>query len=144
MVEEFFGDVHRDDAASSILAAIVGGPAGARVYNVADGKPVTKQALARWIVEQALQPGMSLAGLAMGNQVNANQLRRWVQLHGKRGDTPAAAARLLPVMIAAGTFGVIAYVAITGEFLVQFPISSPEVLRLELVADQLERMGVQN
>ena len=54
-----------------------------------------------WMVEQALQPGMSLAGLAMGNQVNANQLRRWVQLHGKRGDTPAAAARLLPVMIAA-------------------------------------------
>jgi transposase len=55
----------------------------------------------RWMVEQALQPGMSLAGLAMGNQVNANQLRRWVQLHGKRGDAPAAAARLLPVTIAA-------------------------------------------
>ena len=54
-----------------------------------------------WIVEQALQPGMSLAGLAMGNQVNANQLRRWVQLHGKRGDAPAAPARLLPVTIAA-------------------------------------------
>lgn len=35
-----------------------------------------------WIVEQAQQPGVSLAGLAMGNQVNANQLRRWVQLHG--------------------------------------------------------------
>ena len=56
----------------------------------------------QWIVEQALQPGMSLAGLAMGNQVNANQLRRWVQLHGKLGDAPAAAARLLPVTIAAG------------------------------------------
>ena len=54
-----------------------------------------------WIVEQALQPGMSLAGLAMGNQVNANQLRRWVQLHGKRVDAPASAARLLPVTIAA-------------------------------------------
>ena len=54
-----------------------------------------------WIIEQALQPRMSLAGLAMGNQVNANQLRRWVQLHGKRGDAPAAAARLLPVTIAA-------------------------------------------
>ena len=54
-----------------------------------------------WIVEQALQPGMSLAGLAMGNQVNANQLRRWVQLRGRRDDLPAAAARLLPVTIAA-------------------------------------------
>jgi transposase-like protein len=54
-----------------------------------------------WIVEQAQQPGMSLAGLAMGNQVNANQLRRWVQLHGKRGEVPAVAARLLPVTVAA-------------------------------------------
>ena len=54
-----------------------------------------------WIVEQAQQPGMSLAGLAMGNQVNANQLRRWVQLHCKRVDAPAFAARLLPVTIAA-------------------------------------------
>lgn len=54
-----------------------------------------------WIVEQAQQPGVSLAGLAMGNQVNANQLRRWVQLHGKRSVAPAAAARLLPVTIAA-------------------------------------------
>jgi transposase len=54
-----------------------------------------------WIVEQALQPGMSLAGLAMSNQVNASQLRRWVQLHGRRGEAPAAAARLLPVTIAA-------------------------------------------
>jgi transposase-like protein len=59
-----------------------------------------------WIVEQALQPGMSLAGLAMGNQVNANQLRRWVQLHGKRGDAPAAAVRLLPVTIAAAPIAV--------------------------------------
>lgn len=55
----------------------------------------------RWIVEQALQPGMSLAGLAMGNQVNANQLRRWVQLRGRRGELPAAPAHLLPVTIAA-------------------------------------------
>ena len=55
----------------------------------------------RWMVEQARQPGMSLAGLAMGNQINANQLRRWVQLYGKRGDEPASVARLLPVTIAA-------------------------------------------
>ena len=56
-----------------------------------------------WIVAQALQPGMSLAGLAMSNQVNANQLRRWVQLHGKPRAVSAAAATLLPVMIAAAT-----------------------------------------
>ena len=56
----------------------------------------------RWMVAQAQQPGMSLAGLAMSNQVNANQLRRWVQLHGKPGDAAAAVPALLPVTLAAG------------------------------------------
>ena len=51
-----------------------------------------------WIVEQAMKPGMSMAGLAMRNQVNANQLRRWVQLHRRDGE--AAATRLLPVTVA--------------------------------------------
>ena len=52
-----------------------------------------------WIVEKAMQPGMSVAGLAMSNQVNANQLRRWVKLHGDGmgGMTPS---KLLPVTIA--------------------------------------------
>jgi nucleoside-diphosphate-sugar epimerase len=36
-VDHFINYLHRDDAASSILAAIIGGPAGARVYNVGDG-----------------------------------------------------------------------------------------------------------
>lgn len=49
-----------------------------------------------WIVEQAAQPGMSVAGLAMRNGVNANQLRRWVQLHQRRS---AVAVKLLPVTI---------------------------------------------
>ena len=48
-VDHFINYLHRDDAASSILAAIVGGPIGARVYNVGDGNPVTKEALAKWI-----------------------------------------------------------------------------------------------
>lgn len=52
-----------------------------------------------WIVEKAQQPGMSTAGLAMRNQVNANQLRRWVKLHGQ-GASGEAAAKLLPVMLA--------------------------------------------
>ncbi len=56
-----------------------------------------------WIVVQALQPGVSLAGLAMSNQVNANQLRRWVQLHGKRLGAVAAAPRLLPVTLASAS-----------------------------------------
>jgi transposase-like protein len=54
-----------------------------------------------WMIEQAMRPQMSMAGLAMRNQVNANQLRRWVKLHrqGARG-AATTAARLLPVTIA--------------------------------------------
>lgn len=48
-VDHFINYLHRDDAASSVLAAIIRGPQGARTYNVGDGKPVTKEALARWI-----------------------------------------------------------------------------------------------
>tara|TARA_B100001105_G_scaffold242971_1_gene223569 strand:+ start:905 stop:1300 length:396 start_codon:yes stop_codon:yes gene_type:complete len=54
-----------------------------------------------WIVEQALIPGTSLAGLAMRHQVNANQLRRWVMLRQRLGSAPAPAPKLLPVMVAA-------------------------------------------
>ncbi len=37
----------------------------------------------------------------MSNQVNANQLRRWVQLHGKHRTGPAVATRLVPVTVVA-------------------------------------------
>ena len=52
-----------------------------------------------WIVEKAMQLGVSVAGLAMNNQVNANQLRRWVKLHGD-GMGGMTASKLLPVTIA--------------------------------------------
>lgn len=55
-VDHFINYLHRDDAASSVLASLVGGPAGARVYNVGDGQPVTKEALARWIARRLGQP----------------------------------------------------------------------------------------
>ena len=51
-VDHYINYLHRDDAASAVLAALVGGPVGARVYNVADGRPVTKESLARWIAER--------------------------------------------------------------------------------------------
>jgi transposase-like protein len=51
-----------------------------------------------WIVEKAMQPGTSVAGLAMSNQVNANQLRRWVKLYGD-GMGGMTASKLLPVTI---------------------------------------------
>jgi len=40
--------LHRDDAASAVLAACAA-PEGGRVYNVTDGHPVTKAELATWI-----------------------------------------------------------------------------------------------
>jgi nucleoside-diphosphate-sugar epimerase len=51
-VDHYINYLHRDDAASSILAALVSGPVAARVYNVGDGHPVTKEALACWIAER--------------------------------------------------------------------------------------------
>lgn len=67
----------------------------------ARGRHTYVPAFKRWIVEQAKLPGMSVSGLAMSNQVNANQLRRWVQLFDKHGTVPSATATLLPVTIAA-------------------------------------------
>ncbi|NBY35910.1 MAG: NAD-dependent epimerase/dehydratase family protein [Verrucomicrobia bacterium] len=51
-VDHFINYLHRDDAASSVLASLVSGPAGARIYNVSDGNPVTKSQLARWIAQR--------------------------------------------------------------------------------------------
>jgi len=66
--------------------------AGRRAYN-----PEFKA----WIVEQACVPGMSVAGLAMRNEVNANQLRHWVLLHQRgRSSAQTAPPRLLPVTVA--------------------------------------------
>jgi transposase len=66
----------------------------------ARGRHTYVPAFKRWIVEQARRPGMSVAGLALSNQVNANQLRRWIQLHGTAAAaTPAARAALLPVTV---------------------------------------------
>ncbi len=51
-----------------------------------------------WIVQQAALPGMSVAGLAMRDDDNANQLlRRWVQVHRHR--SALEAGRLLPANI---------------------------------------------
>ena len=66
----------------------------------ARGRHTYVPAFKHWIVEQAMQPGVSLAGLAMSNQVNANQLRRWVHLHGPGRAEPSAGATLLPVTVA--------------------------------------------
>jgi transposase len=63
----------------------------------ARGRHIYCAAFKTWIVEQALKPGVSMAGLAMRNQINANQLRRWVGLHRTGELMPLA--RLLPVAV---------------------------------------------
>lgn len=68
----------------------------------ARGRHIYCERFKAWLVEHALTPGMSVAGLAMCNQVNANLLRRWMLLH-RREDVGAAAgrtSRLLPVTVA--------------------------------------------
>ncbi len=55
-VDHFINYLHRNDAATSVLAAMSGGPLGARVYNVGDGQPVTKAELAKWIAKRLGQP----------------------------------------------------------------------------------------
>ncbi len=44
--------LHRDDAASAILAACLSGPTGSRVYNITDGHPVRKDDLIQWIAKK--------------------------------------------------------------------------------------------
>ncbi|RQQ43627.1 IS66-like element accessory protein TnpA [Burkholderia stagnalis] len=51
-------------------------PSGKRSFDP-DGK--------RRLVEACLQPGASLSGLALKAGVNANQLRKWVELYRKAG-----------------------------------------------------------
>ena len=76
--------------------------AGQRVERTnARGRNTYCEAFKDWMVEQALRPGMSVAGLAMRNQVNANQLRRWALLHRRCPKDASAAHALLPVTIAA-------------------------------------------
>lgn len=44
--------LHRDDAASAILAACLGGPTGARIYNITDGHPIRKDELIQWTAKK--------------------------------------------------------------------------------------------
>ena len=65
------------------------------------GRRINSRDFKAWIIEQALRPGMSVASLAMLNQVNANQLRRWVVVHQRRRTPATEPSRLLPVTIQA-------------------------------------------
>jgi transposase len=65
---------------------------------MANGKRTFATAFKDWIADRALQPGVSVAGLALEHGVNANQLRRWMMLHQRRSTSQEPA--VLPVSIA--------------------------------------------
>ena len=54
------------------------GPTVERVMR--NGKRIYVSAFKAWLVEQALRPEVSVAGLALRHGVNANQLRSWMKL----------------------------------------------------------------
>jgi len=61
-----------------------------------NGKRVFAQAYKESLVERCLQPGTSVARVALDQGINANLLRKWI---GKRVSAASAVATLLPVTI---------------------------------------------
>jgi len=55
----------------------------------------------RRVVEETLEPGASVAKIALKYGINANQVFQWRRLHrdGKLGAAPTNAIRLLPVSV---------------------------------------------
>jgi transposase len=55
----------------------------------------------RRVVEETLEPGASVAKVALKYGINANQVFQWRRLHrdGKLGAAPANAIKLLPVSV---------------------------------------------
>lgn len=55
----------------------------------------------RWIVEETLAAGSSVARVALKHGVNANQVFKWRRLYeaGRLGSAPVRAVQLLPVQV---------------------------------------------
>ena len=62
-----------------------------------NGKRIYVSAFKAWLVEQALKPEVSVAGLALRHGVNANQLRSWMKLEHWQSSPHT----LLPVTVVA-------------------------------------------
>jgi transposase len=73
------------------------GPTVERVMS--NGKRVFALAFRRWLVEQARQPGASVAGLGLRHGINANQLRRWMLDDHKLDQGGAGGVALLAVTV---------------------------------------------
>lgn len=73
---------------------------GLVVGRKANGRSVYSRAGKRALVAAALEPGVSVARLAMQHEVNANLLRKWIRRYQATQGTPRDAAKpaLLPVL----------------------------------------------
>ena len=66
-----------------------------------DGRNIYSSAGKRALIHACLQPGISIAGSALANGVNANLLRKWIQRYQGRHSSkkPSAASnRLMPLL----------------------------------------------
>lgn len=69
----FLNLIHRDDAAEAVLSLVYGWSAtGFEIFNVADGSPATKEAIAAWTAEQFDKP----APVFHPDQLNERMRRR--------------------------------------------------------------------
>ena len=76
-------------------------PLSARAKKVAiNGRKRYDRHAKRELVQACLQPGVSVAAMALRNGINANLLRKWIRLH-KQSAAPSVATNLdfVPVMI---------------------------------------------
>ena len=66
-----------------------------------DGRSIYSSAGKRALIHACLQPGISVAGSALANGVNANLLRKWIQRYQGRQSSKkptASTHRLLPLL----------------------------------------------
>ena len=66
---------------------------------MSNGKRVFALAFRRWLVDQARQPGASVAGVGLRHGINANQLRRWMLVYHELDQGGAGGVALLAVTV---------------------------------------------
>lgn len=81
------------------------GPDGVTVERLLrNGKRVYVHGFKLAVVRRCMQPGVSVAAVALEHGINANLLRKWIDKHGAEASNSNAMA-LLPVTIDAGDIG---------------------------------------
>ncbi|CAG9186978.1 IS66-like element accessory protein TnpA [Cupriavidus pampae] len=89
----------------------------------------------RQLVEACLQPGVSVAGMALKVGINTNQLRKWIRVHQVAIEAAAAAQSALPEFVPVVEVSGVARV--TGSPIVQAPSRKPPSQRLSLAPARL-------